>query len=136
MKKYLKKPAIFLGMVSLALSACDTPADVAANNLSEAADRFQILRNVSFYNSLHDVYIAEFEGFCSILDEGHQVEVTCLVGKDEQGVGVYFKHLQGLSDNVTYTAVQLEGKNVDPYHNRITFRPETIVPEIKLDVSE
>ena len=110
------------------LSACSSPAYVASQNLSEAADRFQILRKIVFYNSITDTYIAEFEGFCSINDQVTQVEVTCLVGQNQ-----YFKHFQGLSDNVTYTAIQLEPGNVSPYHNRITLRPATVIPSIGVE---
>lgn len=110
------------------LSACSSPAYVASQNLSEAADRFQILRKIVFYNSITDTYIAEFEGFCSINDQVTQVEVTCLVGQNQ-----YFKHFQGLSDNVTYTAIQLEPDNVSPYHSRITLRPATVIPSIGVE---
>lgn len=110
------------------LSACSSPAYVASQNLSEAADRFQILRKIVFYNSITDTYIAEFEGFCSINDQVTQVEVTCLVGQNQ-----YFKHFQGLSDNVTYTAIQLEPGNVSPYHSRITLRPATVIPSIGVE---
>jgi hypothetical protein len=122
----MKKLLLLLPLVLL--TACDTPASVASRNLSEAADNFQVLRKIVFYNSITDTYIAEFEGFCSILDQGNQVEVTCLVGQDE-----YFKHFQGLSDNVTYTAIQLEPGNVSPYHNKITLRPATVIPNIGVE---
>ena len=122
----MKKLLLLLPLVLL--TACDTPASVASRNLSEAADNFQVLRKIVFYNSITDTYIAEFEGFCSILDQGNQVEVTCLVGQDE-----YFKHFQGLSDNVTYTAIQLEPGNVSPYHNKITLRPATVIPSIQVE---
>jgi len=124
----MKKLLLSLIAVPLLLAGCDTPANVASRNLSEAADRFQVLRKIVFYNGITDTYIAEFEGFCSILDEGHQVEVTCLVGENE-----YFKHFQGLSDNVTYTAIQLEANNVSPYHSRITLRPSTVIPSIRVE---
>ena len=127
-KKVFSMKKFLLALPLLLLLGCDTPANVASRNLSEAADRFQVLRKIVFYNGITDTYIAEFEGFCSIYDEGHQVEVTCLVGENE-----YFKHFQGLSDNVTYTAIQLEPGNVSPYHSRITLRPQTIIPDVGVE---
>ena len=72
----------------------------------------------------------EIEGYCSIVDEGNQLEVTCKVGDDS-----YKKHFLGLSDNVTYFIEQLEPIKEDPYHYRVTFKPEEILPDIDLRTS-
>jgi hypothetical protein len=123
MKKFL-----FLLLTPFALFGCENDAIVASRNLSEAADRFQIYRKIVFYNGITDSYIAEFEGYCSIEDQVTQVEVTCRNGENS-----YVKHFQGLSDNVTYTAIQLEPENVSSYHTRITLRPLTVIPEVRID---
>ena len=122
----MTKLAVILG--ALALTSCQRAANVASYNLSEAADNFQILRKVVFYNSITDTYIAEFEGYCSIADQGHQVEVTCRTGKDQ-----YVKHFQGLSDNVTYTALQIENAKVSEFHSVIRLRPATVIPDVQAD---
>ena len=72
----------------------------------------------------------EIEGRCSIVDEGTQLEVTCKVSDDE-----YKKHFLGLSDNVSYFVEQMESVEADPYHYRVTFKPEVIVPDIDLRTS-
>lgn len=111
------------------LTGC-SEADTSSHNLSEAADNFEILRRIVFFNGITDTYLLEIQGFCSITDEGSQLEVTCKIGDDE-----YEKHFLGLSDNVSYFAEQLEPESVDPFHHRIIFRPETIVPDIDLETS-
>jgi hypothetical protein len=112
-----------------ALTGCTSSADTVSYNISRDAQEFRVFRKIIFINSITDTYIAEFEGFCSIEDQVNQVEVTCRVGENE-----YFKHFQGLSDNVTYTALQLEPGEVDRYHSKIILRPQTVAPNVEIDV--
>lgn len=112
------------------LTGCTAEADTVSDNLSKEADSFQVLRRVVFFNGITDTYLLTIEGFCSIVDEGNQLEVTCKVGED-----AYAKDFLGLSDNVSYFVEQLDASNVDPYHHTVIFRPETIVPDIDLQTS-
>jgi len=115
---------------AFALTGCEAESTTVSENLSTAADNFEVLRRVVFFNGITDTYLLSIEGYCSITDEGNQLEVTCKTG-DEQ----YEKHFLGLSDNVSYFAEQLDPVGVDPFHHRIIFRPETIVPDIDLETS-
>lgn len=115
---------------ALTVSACADDATVVSDNLSEAADNFEVDRRVVFFNGITDTYLLEIEGRCSIVDEGTQLEVTCKVSDDE-----YKKHFLGLSDNVSYFVEQMESVEADPYHYRVTFKPEVIVPDIDLRTS-
>jgi hypothetical protein len=67
----------------------------------------------------------EIVGLCSITDEGSQLEVTCKVGD-----GKFKKHFLGLSDNVSYFVEQVESARVSDTYYRVTFKPQTIVPDI------
>lgn len=122
-----KKLISFLTVTATALSitACSTDSDVVSDNLSKAADQFEISRRIIFFNGITDKYLLTVEGKCSIKDENKQLEVTCKT----QG-GEYKKHFLGLSDNVTYVAEQLESANVDSNHYRVIFKPEAIIPDI------
>ena len=111
-------------LVLLTASQCDDDARVASENLSKAADMFEIDRRVVFYNGITSEYILSLEGKCSITDQGNQLEVTCKTGKN-----AYKKHFLGLSDNVTYFAEQMEAKDVSVYHYRVIFKPQTILPD-------
>lgn len=121
---------ILLLLVAAALVGCGSAADVASQNLSRAADQFEIPRRVIFYNGITGEYILSIEGLCSLgnYDAVGQLSVTCRTGADE-----YKKHFLGLSDNVTYFAEQLEGSLVDPYHYRVIFRPQTVLPDFDMD---
>lgn len=128
MKKFLFV-AILL-MISIILAGC-SDADVASENLSKAADQFEVVRRIVFYNGITGDYILVVEGRCSLgnYDAEGELSVTC-----KKGSGLYVKHFLGLSDNVTYFAEQIEPSAVDPYHYRIIFKPETIIPDIDVEL--
>ena len=128
----MKKLLIISGiLLSSLLAACTTEADVVSENLSKSADSFSIERRVVFVNGITDKYLLSIEGKCSISDDGNQLEVTCKVGDEE-----YKKHFLGLSDNVTYFVEQMEGKKEDPFHYKVLFRPESIIPDVDLQTSK
>lgn len=115
------------GILAFGLTGCGSDADVVSENLSEAADNFEVQRRIVFYNGITSDYILEVQGLCSIgnNDSAGKLSVTCKVGEGE-----YKKHFLGLSDNVTFFAEQLEGSNVSEYYYRVTFKPQTIIPDI------
>lgn len=127
-KKFALPVALAAGLTTMA--GCDD-ADVASHNISRASDNFEVNRRIIFYNGITGEYMLNIEGLCSIEADGvdNQLEVTCKTGEDE-----YKKHFLGLSDNVTYFAEQIEGANVSAYHYRVTFKPQTIVPDVDLRV--
>lgn len=118
-----------LGLVmTFGLAACND-ADVASRNISTAADQFEVLRRVVFYNGITDQYMLTIEGYCSLGNDRTETEIsiTC-----EVAPGEYKKHFLGLSDNVTYFIEQLDGENVSVAHYRVIFKPSVIVPDIEL----
>ena len=128
----MKQLGLWLAGLVLVAGACSTEAQVASENLSTAADQFEIQRRVVFFNGITDTYLLTIEGRCSIKADTAdiQLEVVCKVGENE-----YKKHFLGLSDNVSYFVEQLEGVAVDVYHYRVIFRPESIIPDIDLETS-
>lgn len=113
----------------MGLTGCDTDADVASKNISQDSDNFKVNRRIVFFNGITDKYLMTIEGKCSIKKDGNdkQLEVTCKVGEDQ-----YKKHFLGLSDNVTYFVEQVDAANVSPNHYKVTYKPETIVPDIEM----
>jgi len=131
MKKLALAVVAFLAFVVLA--GCERQADVASRNLSVAADNFEIVRRVVFYNGITDTYMLTIEGLCSLgnHDSSREITITC-----KTGVGEYKKHFLGLSDNVTYFVEQLKTADVSTYQYRVIFRPSTIIPNVDLDVGQ
>lgn len=137
MKKLLESRVWRQSLLSLLLcvplvAGCDTDANIASRNLSQAADMFQVNRRVVFYNGITDSYMLTIEGMCSIQADtaDRQLEVTCKIGPN-----AYKKHFLGLSDNVSYFVEQLETADVNVYHYKVIFKPEAIVPDVDLKTS-
>lgn len=122
---------------ALVLAGCASKADRASENLSTAADNFEIDRRIVFINGITDSIPLSIEGRCSIEvdDADSQLEVTCKIGEDESGDNLYYKHFLGLSDNMTYVVEQVEGADVDVFSHRVIFRPESIIPNFDLDTT-
>jgi len=116
-------------VAAIAVLAGCSDADVASNNLSKAADNFEIQRRVVFYNGINGEYMLTIEGLCSRgnQDKARELTITCKVAN-----GQYKKHFLGLSDNVTYFIEQMEPVPVGTYRYVVNFKPSAIVPDIKL----
>lgn len=114
------------GMVMFGATACfSDDADVASENVSKAADNFEVNRRIVFFNGITDTYLLEIKGACSIEAEPQQLEVICKVGKNK-----YVKEFLGLSDNVSYFVEQGEPVEASAYHYRKTFKPQSILPDV------
>ncbi len=125
----LKSLAVALILGTLAVTAgCTSAADTASENLSKAADNFEVQRRIVFVNGITDKYLMVIEGRCSLgnMDKPRELTVTCKIGPEK-----YIKDFLGLSDNVTYFVEQLVAANVSEWHYRVNFRPETLVPDIQ-----
>jgi len=113
----------------LALGGCEKAADVAARNISEAADNFEIDRRVVFYNGITGQYILVVEGRCSLgnSDTRQRMSVTC-----KTGPSTYVRHFLGLSDNVTFFAEQMGGAVASARRYRVIFNPLAAVPDLEV----
>ena len=123
-KNSLLLAALMLG--TLAISGCDNDASIASRNISQAADNFEINRRIVFFNGITDSYLLSVEGRCSFEVEsgGQKIAVICKIGPN-----AYKKHTLGLSDNVSFFSEQLEAADVSTYHYRVTFKPQSILPD-------
>ncbi len=128
-KVEMKKVLYVFILLAVFLSACASEADIASVNTSKAADQFEVVRRIVFYNGITGDYILVIEGLCSLgnHDPAGSLSVVCKTGPKE-----YKKHFLGLSDNVTYFAEQIEPAQVNVYQYRVIFRPSEIVPDIDL----
>jgi hypothetical protein len=112
--------------VAITTAGCARDADVASQNLSYAADNFEINRRIVFYNGITGGYILTIEGLCAQKPEdSKKLSVTC-----KTGPGQYKKHFLGLSDNVTYFSEQIDPAPAGTYHYRVVFKPAAIIPDI------
>jgi len=100
-------------------------ADRVSANLSQEADNFNIVRQLTVINCIANDVIFQMEGKISIKSDNvdHQLEVTV---EDEEGN--YAKHFIGLSDNVTYVVEQKRYKNTEKYKYILNFNPKMWLP--------
>lgn len=128
MKRLIAAGLVALG--ALALAGCTSDADKASQNLSTAADNFEVQRMIVGINGITDEVLFSVEGRCAITRDGDLV-VTCKHGDDDVR-----KHYLGLSDNVTYVSTQMEGVDASVYHTRIILKPQNILPDFDLSMEK
>jgi len=129
MKKFLL--IVMLVVLVLSVAGCATEADLASQNMSKAADEFEVPRRIIFYNGITDTYMLTIEGLCSLgnYDDADELTVTCKVED-----GMYVKHFLGLSDNVTFFVEQLDPVPVSAYRYKTVFRPSVVIPDIDVEL--
>jgi len=128
MNKYVKFLIIMATVFSLAigLNGCeDRQADRVSYNLSQEADNFNIVREITVINCIAGDVIFQMTGRMSIKADrqDNQLEVTVEARK-----GLYQKHFIGLSDNVTYVVEDKGVTNVSEYQYELNFNPKMWIP--------
>lgn len=128
MKKYAL-PVLVLALAGI--TGCTSQADRANENLSRAAENFEVPRRIVGINGITDKVIFSVEGFCSYeVPENGTFEAIC-----KEPDGSINRTTLGLSDNVTFVSTQLTGVKVGLFSPRIIFRPENIIPNFDLSTS-
>ena len=110
---------------ALLLGACQEDATIASQNLTKAADNFEIMRRVVFYNSIADKVIMVTEGKCSVTPHELRTAVICKVGPNS-----FIRNFYGKSDNTVYFLEQMAPVKASVYHYRRTFKPQQFLPDI------
>ncbi len=108
------------------LTGCTSDAKTASDNLSKAADQFEVQRKIVGVNTRTGEYLFYVEGRCSIERQGDLI-VTC-----KQGPNEYRKHYIGQATDVAWVSTQMEAIDVSVYHTRVVVKPEGLIPEIDL----
>ncbi|MGF7010649.1 hypothetical protein M2146_001173 [Lachnospiraceae bacterium PF1-22] len=105
-------------------------AEVVSSNLTTQADKFQILRKITFINTITDETLYTVEGNFSINadTEDNQLEITAKVGEDK-----YEKHFLGLSPTTVYIVEQLEWNETDKYRFDIVIKPSALIPDVEVE---
>ena len=83
---------------ALALTGCNNDAAVARHNMTKAADNFELMRRIVFYNVRLGQNVVTVEGKCSIKYGNDRTEYICKVGD-----GKYIRNF--LSDSNDIVAI-------------------------------
>lgn len=118
MKKWICIIAILVIGV-MVLTGC-TEASRVSYNLSQEADNFNNVRQLTVINCLQGDILFQMTGKISINADTVDNQLEVIV-EDEDGT--YKKHFIGLSDNVTYVVEDITSKNVDKYKYTLNFNP-------------
>lgn len=126
----MKHATVFALVALMGLTACDKPADVAARNISEAADNFEINRRITFINGMTNQAMLVIEGYCALgnTDTTQRMSVICRTGRNE-----YKRHFLGLGPTVSFIAEQIEPAPASTYRYRVTFNPTVIIPDVRMN---
>lgn len=107
------------------LTGCETEAERVSYNLSQEADNFNDVRQLTVINCIQGDVLFQMTGKMSITadTEDNQLEV---IVEDENGE--YKKHFIGLSDNVTYVVEDITAGDVSKYKYTLNFNPNMWIP--------
>lgn len=107
------------------LAGCETQADRVSYNLSQEADNFNNVRQVTVINCLQGDVLFQMTGKISITADTTDDQLEIVV-EDENGQ--YKKHFIGLSDNVTYVVEDITAGDVSNYKYTLNFNPKMWLP--------
>lgn len=127
MKKIIALIICLLAIVSCFTLASCTAADNVNQNLSQAADNFEVVRKITVYNARTDLIVMEMEGLMSLSNNStNELVVTCKTGANE-----YKKNYIYLNEYVIYVVEDITGTTTDPYHYKVKFY--TALPDIDVN---
>ena len=110
---------------ALVLTGCNDDATVARHNMTKAADNFELMRRIVFYNVRLGQNVVTVEGKCSIEYGNSRTEYICKIGE-----GKFVRNFLSDSNDIVAIVEQMDPVPVNVYHFRRTFKPQTIIPDI------
>ena len=127
----MKKSGIVFALLSVLLTAtvftgCETEAQRVSYNLSQQADNFNIVRQLTVINCIEGDVLFQMTGKMSITADTADNQLEIIVEDN----GTYVKHFVGLSDNVTYVVedLNLGANEVNKYKYTLNFNPKMWIP--------
>ena len=113
-------------VATFTLTGCETEAQRVSYNLSQEADNFNIVRQLTVINCIEGDVLFQMTGKLSIEADSADNQLEIIV---EDG-GTYVKHFVGLSDNVTYVVedLNLGANDVQKYKYTLNFNPNMWIP--------
>lgn len=115
-----------IALAAITLTGCETEAQRVSYNLSQQADNFNIVRELTVIDCITGDTLFQMSGRMSITADTADNQLEIIV---EDG-GTYVKHFVGLSDNVTYIVedLNLGANDVNKYKYTLNFNPNMWIP--------
>lgn len=113
-------------LAAITLTGCETEAQRVSYNLSQQADNFNIVRQLTVINCIEGDVLFQMTGKMSITADTVDNQLEIIV----EDSGTYVKHFVGLSDNVTYVVedLNLGANEVNKYKYTLNFNPNMWIP--------
>ena len=126
MKKKLLGVLLAGTVTTATLTGCETEASRVDYNLTQEADNFNVVRQLTVINCIEGDVLFQMTGKMSITADVDDNQLEIIVEDD----GTYVKHFVGLSDNVTSVVEDLNlGENaVSKYKYTLNFNPNMWIP--------
>ena len=126
MKKKLLGIAAGFILAFPTLAGCGTEAERVEYNLTQEADNFNVVRQLTVMNCIQGDVLFQMTGKMSITADTEDNQLEIIV---EDG-GTYVKHFVGLSDNVTYVIedLNLGANDISKYKYTLNFNPNMWIP--------
>lgn len=125
----MKKPIILIMtaflMCSILLTGCQTEASRVSYNLSQEAENFNVIRQLTVINCLEGDVLFQMTGKLSITADIPDNQLEIIVENEN---GNYKKHFVGLSDNVTYVVEDIGVNDVSKYKFTLNYNPKMWLP--------
>ena len=128
MKKKILSFILVLGVIG-SVVCCESQAQRVSYNLSQEADNFNSVRQLTVMNCITNEILFQMTGKISIEADTADNQLEIIVEVED---GVYKKHFVGLGDNVAYVVEDVTGNDVSNYKYTLNFNPKMIIPfEVK-----
>jgi hypothetical protein len=126
-KNMMKRIALVLALMGclLLVTGCESEAEKVSYNLSQQADNFNVIRQLTVINCIEGDVLFQMTGKMSITADTADNQLEVIV-EDEDGS--YKKHFIGLSDNVTYVLEDLGENTVSKYKYTLNYNPKMWIP--------
>lgn len=124
-KKFVLIISLLIFSIPLLTGCIDSEANRVSHNLSQEADNFNDIRQLTVINCIQGDVLFQMTGRMSIKADMADNQLEVII-EDENGE--YKKHFIGLSDNVTYVVEDITSDDIDRYHYVLNFNPKMWLP--------
>ena len=124
-KKFVLIISLLIFSIPLLTGCTDSEVNRVSYNLSQEADNFNDIRQLTVINCIQGDVLFQMTGRMSIKADMADNQLEVII-EDENGE--YKKHFIGLSDNVTYVVEDITSDDIDRYHYVLNFNPKMWLP--------
>ena len=124
-KKFVLIISLLIFSIPLLTGCTDSEANRVSYNLSQEADNFNDIRQLTVINCIQGDVLFQMTGRMSIKADMADNQLEVII-EDENGE--YKKHFIGLSDNVTYVVEDITSDDIDRHHYVLNFNPKMWLP--------